>query len=192
METMTSHQIKGLPVMNIAEGEKVGAISRVYVDPARKMVVGFGVDPSRSWNELDRTYLLDADKVHSIGPDAVTIDDETVIGGAKIEAEMADLIDLHDLVGRKAVTDAGEVIGQIAAAGFNLQGYDLAFFEISPGLLKSNSTIPIERVMTVGADFIVVGAESETADSDESSASTEASGSHVIIDDQRGKETADA
>ena len=40
---MNSHDVKGRPVINIVDGEKVGTIDHVYLDLAAKRVVGFSI-----------------------------------------------------------------------------------------------------------------------------------------------------
>ena len=76
---MNSKQIRGLSVINIADGTQVGTVDQVFLDLAAKQVVGFsitnGVGPFGG--ARDNAPTVAASGVHSLGPDALTLDDVT-------------------------------------------------------------------------------------------------------------------
>ncbi len=149
---------KGLPVISIADGASVGALSRIYVDPTQHMVVGFGADPPHAWNETERTYLVDAACVRSLGPDALLIDDRSALEGSTLERQLTELVDLEALVGRSVLTEEGEQLGKIASVWFNPQSFTIDSIEISSGFRDAMATIARERLVAVGPMIIVKAA----------------------------------
>lgn len=68
--------MRGLTVISIADGTQVGAIDQSALDLAARQVVGFsmtnGVGQSGG---RDNAPTVAASGVHSLGPDAATLDD---------------------------------------------------------------------------------------------------------------------
>jgi uncharacterized protein YrrD len=156
MDTMTFKDLKGMAVISIEDGTKIGTISRVYVDPMQKRLVGISVDPGSSLIEADSTKLIDVTDVHSLGPDALTIEDASKIEGNETNARWMDLIDMDRMTNDKVVTEGGEHVGGVAAVQFNPRDFLLTGIEVSPGFFKTNKFVPIDMVTTIGPDMMIV------------------------------------
>ncbi|HET8524818.1 MAG TPA: PRC-barrel domain-containing protein [Thermomicrobiales bacterium] len=156
MDTMTLKDLQGMAVISIEDGTKVGSISRVYVDPAEKRVVGISVDPGSSLIEVDSTKLIDVSDIHSLGPDALTIVDVSQIEGNETNARWMDLLDMDRMTNDKVVTEGGEQVGGVAAVRFNPRDFMLTGIEVSPGFFKTNKFVPIDQVITIGPDMMIV------------------------------------
>lgn len=155
---MNSNQIRGLTVINIADGTEVGAVDRVFLDLAAKQVVGFsvtdGVGPFGGGR--DNAPTVAASGVHSLGPDALTLDDVAVAHAAWVGAAFGALEALDDVVGRRVVTEGGANVGDVVSLGFDAQTFALTEVEVSPGFLKTNTHIPLARLVRIGQDAVVV------------------------------------
>jgi sporulation protein YlmC with PRC-barrel domain len=155
---MNSKQIRGLPVISIADGTRVGTVDLVYLDLAAKRVVGFsitdGVGPFGG--ARDNAPTVAASSVHSLGPDALTLDDVTAAHAAWVGGAYGPLETLHDVVGRKVVTEGGTDVGQVAAVEFDEQTFAITEVEVSPGLMKTNTRIPLDQLVRIGQDVVVV------------------------------------
>jgi uncharacterized protein YrrD len=185
---MKNSQLKGLGVISVAEGKKLGTVGRVYFDSERRSVAGFVVHEGGGLlsTEPDRSRVLDASEVHSLGPDALMVANESVMRGEEMTARYADLVDLDDLLTRKAVTEGGTRVGDVAAVDVDEQTFALRAVEVSPGFFQTNREIPANQVVSVGHDVVVMsdevcapepGAESPTADA----------GRHFVVVDERDK-----
>jgi uncharacterized protein YrrD len=174
MDTMTLKDLKGMAVISIEDGTKIGTISRVYVDPAEKRVVGISVDPGSSLIEADSTRLIDVADVHSLGPDALTIDDASKIEGNETNERWMDLVDMDRMTNDKVVTVGGEQVGGVAGVQFNPQDFMLTGIDVSPGFFKTNKFVPIDMVTTIGPDMMIV---SNAVCAPEGATETEAAGS---------------
>jgi uncharacterized protein YrrD len=155
---MNSKQIHGLSVINIADGTQVGTVDQVFLDLAAKQVVGFsitnGVGPFGG--ARDNAPTVAASGVHSLGPDALTLDDVTAAHAAWVGAAYGVLASLDDMVGRKVVTEGGTNLGEVVSLGFDEHTFAVTEVEVSPGFLKTNTHIPLDHLVRIGQDGLVV------------------------------------
>jgi sporulation protein YlmC with PRC-barrel domain len=155
---MNSKDIRGLPVISIADGTHVGTIDQVYLDLGAKQVVGFsitnGVGPFGG--ARDSAPTVAASRVHSLGPDALTLDDVATAHAAWVGGQYGALVSLDDLAGRKVVTEGGTNVGDVASVGFDEQTFALTEVEVSPGFLKTHTHIPLDYLVRIGQDVVVV------------------------------------
>ena len=152
---MNSKNLKGLAVISIADGEKLGTLDRVYLDPTAKRVVGFAVKHGGLFagGELG---LIDVDDVHALGQDALTLADKGAVRGDRTRARLDQLVDLDELVKHRAVTEGGTFVGQVTGVEVDRTSFHLAELEISPGFFKSNKLVPVGQVVSIGHDLVVV------------------------------------
>jgi uncharacterized protein YrrD len=155
---MNGKDIRGLTVISIADGTQVGTVDRVYLDPAAKQVVGFsitnGVGPFGG--ARDNASTVAASGVHSLGPDALTLDDVAAAHAAWVDAAYGPLVSLDDVAGRKVVTEGGANVGEVVSLGFDERTFALTEVEVSPGFLKPNTHIPLDQLVRIGQDVLVV------------------------------------
>jgi uncharacterized protein YrrD len=155
---VNSKEVKGLAVINLTNGVKVGELERVFLDPKKKHVVGFVIDPGSGLLSPEASLLADTIEVHSLGSGALTLDSATPRGG-DTSARYGDLIDLATLHGRQVFTVDGSYLGTIGSASFDERSFMMSAIEVSGGLFESNQEIPISQIMTIGPEVVVVAAE---------------------------------
>lgn len=188
---MKNSHLKGIGVISISEGKKVGTIDRAYFDPERRSVVSFVVHEGGGMlsAEPDRSRIVDASDVHSLGPDALMIQDESALRGDELTTPDADLMELDELATRKVVTEGGTRVGDVAAIDVDEQSFALRSVEISPGFFQTNRTIPADQVVSVGLDVLVVSdAVCETEANPGDSSTSAAGGRHFVVVDERETE----
>jgi uncharacterized protein YrrD len=168
---MNSQNIRGLKVISIADGTQVGTIDQVYLDLAAKQVVGFSITQGRGpfGGALDNAPTVAASAVHSLGPDALTLDDVAAAHAAWVDGAYGSIETLHDVVGRKVVTEGGTDVGQVTAVEFDEQTFAITEVEVSPGLFQTKTHIPLDQLVRFGPDVLVV-AEANAAASEPSTA----------------------
>jgi sporulation protein YlmC with PRC-barrel domain len=152
---MDTKRIKGLQVITLA-GVKAGTVDRIFFDPATKRVAGFVLqaDPALPADASPR--LIEADDVHGLGADALIVPDDGAIRDTQTGTPLATLVDMNELAKRQVVTNAGTLLGQVAAIELDPQTLRLARVEVSAGFFKSNTWIPAEQVVRFGADAVMV------------------------------------
>ena len=155
---MNSKQVKGLAVISISDGKKLGSVNHLFIDAAQKQVVGFSVSGSHGLlsADPDQGMIVDAKDVHSLGPDALTLTDTSAARGEATNTAYGGLIDADQLTKRKVMTEGGTLVGQVASLEFDPSSYRLTGIEASPGFFKSNRMIPIEQVTNIGEELVMV------------------------------------
>lgn len=155
---MNSKDVKGLAVITIAGGKKVGSVSHLFFDPAARKVVGFGASEGGGFLRMHSRgeELIDAEDVHSVGPDALTLKDIRAVEGRRTSAHQDELIHAEELNKRQVVTENGTEVGQVASFEFDPRTFDLVAIEVAPGLFKSHRMVSAADIMTIGDDAVVV------------------------------------
>ncbi len=155
---MNSKQVKGLSVISIADGKKLGSVNHIFIDPVQKQVVGFSVGGSHSLlsSDPDQGMVVYAKDVHSLGPDALTLTDTSAARGDATNSTYGGLLDAEQLTKRKVLTEGGTMVGGVASLEFDPSTYRLTGIEVSPGFFKSNRIIPVEQVTNIGEEIVMV------------------------------------
>jgi uncharacterized protein YrrD len=151
--------VKGLPVVTMAEGKKIGKVDDVLIDPDGKGV---------AWLRLHSGGILGGDRwwvparaMHGIGEDAVTITSEADVLAPADAPEAEDLVRLkRTIIGNKVVTESGEHLGEVRDYEFAPDTFALTYLFVPPSmsLFGEFLTISADKVLTIGEDAIVVSA----------------------------------
>jgi len=152
-------RIKGLRVLTAKEGNEVGKVDDLVVDPDQKKVAWLrlhrgGVFGERHWAPVAA--------VHSLGEDVVIIQSEADLRAAPNSPEAEALVSAkRGLIGNKAVTEQGERLGEIGDYEFTPDTFALANLFVSPSMnvLGQFLTIPAAKVLTIGQDAVIVTAD---------------------------------
>lgn len=181
---MNSKHLKGLAVISIADGEKLGTIDRVMVDPVATRVVGFTIRPGGGGLlsppvDPATEEVVDVDDIHALGKDAVTLNDKGALRGDQTRARFDTLADLEELTKLKVMTEGGTYVGDLASAEIDPSSFKFTELEVSSGFFQSNRHVPMAQVVNVGHELIVVR-DSVCADE---TGTTDATGGRLVVGD---------
>lgn len=161
-----SKKIISLPVFSVCEGEQIGYVKSLVVDPVKKEIIALVID-QKGWFRENK--IIPFNRVNSIGENAITVDKS---GNAEKPASLPQILKLLKdpvpLINSKVVTAAGKTLGYVEEYWFNLQG-EITKVEIGGGLLdglfKGKAALPAGEIVTVGKDVIIAldGAEKRFA-----------------------------
>jgi uncharacterized protein YrrD len=155
---MDVKSLKGIAVVSIADGEKVGTVDETLFDTQQRRLVVF---------RLSRSNILRGDREHvrlrdvrSIGRDAVMIENRDAVRGERDIKELKSLVDLKTLASLRVVTESGHYVGNLATVQFDKNTGAMTVFEVSGpsivSVLRRNREIPSSEVISIGSDVIVV------------------------------------
>jgi uncharacterized protein YrrD len=153
---VNSKDVQGLPAIDGASGERIGVVERAYLDPAARRIVGFAVGTGAQLFGTESSRMVDVGEIAGLGADALLLRDAAVETGAETTARYGDLIDLDDLTGRHVFTEGGTAVGAIASADFDERGFALVGVEAAPGSFRKHTAIPVDRVVTIGPEVVIV------------------------------------
>lgn len=153
-----SNELRGLPIVSIAEGEEVGLVKDFIFDPGKNAVVGMVVE-DRAWFKGAKAIRFG--RIHNIGDYAVTVENTSAVVSLETEEEFIGLLERAiTIVGSKVITKGGRMIGFIREFSIDPHTGQVTGFELAEDLhLKPQSRkliIPQDQVITVGRDVLVV------------------------------------
>ena len=178
---MNTKHINGITVIGLESGEKLGSVSDIVLTANGRNVAALGVDAasgSRA-SELPPKSWLAAENVHAIGPDALTIQTADALQETPPEDGT---LHLADLLKHKVVSDSGVVVGQLAAIEVDEQSLAVTDFEVSPGLLKSNRMVPVDQILNIGQELVIVSDAYVSAQNDSTDDEAQDESSRVVGD----------
>ena len=153
-------RIKGLRVLTTKEGNEVGKVDDLVVDPDQKKV---------SWLRLHSSgglfgtrYWVPVEAVHTLGDDVVTINTEAELqASANAPAAEAIVNTKRGLIGNKMVTESGERLGEIVDYEFTADTFAVTklFVAASMNFFGEALTIAADKVLTIGQDAVIVTAD---------------------------------
>jgi sporulation protein YlmC with PRC-barrel domain len=137
--------LKDMAVISLADGAKIGHVKDMFFDTSRRRVVAFVVASDAG------EALLSFDAVHSIGPDALTVE---TAGATQELRRLADLLEL------KAVDTDGTLLGEVKE--LEVDRHDGRLTELvvhQGGLLGLGGTehgVPASAVRSIGPGLAMV------------------------------------
>ena len=106
---MRADELKGRAVVTLADATKIGRIDDVLFDKNYRTVLGFRVKAGM----LSHAEALPRAGVSAIGPDAVTVADQSAVNNEDRFAELAGSLSLDSAQRMKVVTEGGELLGMV-------------------------------------------------------------------------------
>lgn len=148
---LQASQLIGLPVGSTDTQERVGTISRIFVDPDGGQLVGFAVKT----NLLGGGKVLSFHDVTAIDHAAALIRNPAVVLPAEEVAPIKKLLEeKRPVMGQKIVTEGGTSLGKVADLVINTDT-GMATRLYASHLLEER-IIPLEKVVKVTKEKIVV------------------------------------
>lgn len=153
----TSVDILGLPVIDISEGDEIGTISKMVIDPAEGAVAALVIDDGK-WYQGAK--LLPFSGIAGLGESALTIISSTAILSIEKAPELEQLL-CNDVtvIGTKVLTKTGRIEGTVKEIMIDMTG-KIATCEIEDPNGEV-STIAAERILTFGKKVLVITDENE-------------------------------
>jgi sporulation protein YlmC with PRC-barrel domain len=139
----------GRRVVSRASAEELGSLSYIVVDVPGRTVSSLVVGKGR------KAALVDWDQVSGFGPDAVMIADESALHEPRDDRESAAAGGKLELVGRRVLTDMGEVLGESSDVVF-----DPANGTVET-LVIGEQELPATSILGAGSYAVVVKAPAD-------------------------------
>ena len=165
---MNAKSLIGMTVFAIDAGKNLGSVERLLFSPEEMRVTAFVVTPHASMmDEPEPQKILSADKVSSIGQDAITVESESLLDITADGELPAGSVAFDQIEKEKVLTEGGEEIGEVSSLDFSESDFRLEYLEVGRGFLSGSSLISVDNVVSVGEDVIVVKDKAlEAADAD--------------------------
>lgn len=160
-----SKKITSLPIISLSDGQQIGRVRGLAVDPVAMVIVALILDHKGLFKE---PRVIPYERVCSIGSHAITVDKAT---SAEKLANVPQIVPLvknpTPLVGNKVITDTGNILGSLDDYLFEVATGKIIKLIISGKLtqnfFKGPTILDTGFVVTAGKETIIVrnGAEQE-------------------------------
>lgn len=161
---LPSKRFLSLPVISLKEGQQVGYVRNLVINPKIRNVAALIVDPKGFFKEQ---RIIPFNRIVSLGENAIVVSSKTQVEKA---ANLPDILDLLKekaaIIGIKAITENGKSLGIIDEFYIDPQSGHIAGLDISEGkiegLFSGRMRIHADDIVTIGPDVIVVSNSCET------------------------------
>ncbi|MFZ5646219.1 MAG: PRC-barrel domain-containing protein [Bacillota bacterium] len=152
-----SKQFQGMSVVSLEEGQQIGSVRGLVINPALKNVAALIIE-QKGWFREQK--FVPFSKVHSIGEDVITIDR---VNRAEKGTSLPEILKLFkdkvNIIGSRLVAENGAVLGLVEEYYVDLQTGDIVGLEFSGGtvnnLFKGSAFLDINYVRTLGTSIII-------------------------------------
>ncbi|SHF39291.1 Uncharacterized protein YrrD, contains PRC-barrel domain [Desulforamulus putei DSM 12395] len=156
-----SKKFIGMPVISLAEGQQMGTVKGLVVDPHQQKVAALIIE-QKGW--FSEQKFAPYGKVRSVGTDAITIDQSAVVEKG---ASLPDILKLYKdkvtVIGCKVIAENGSHLGEVDEYFVEETTGSIVGLEISGNLLnsimKGKSFLDISFVRTIGKELVVASNE---------------------------------
>jgi sporulation protein YlmC with PRC-barrel domain len=152
--------VLGLQVFSKRSAVRLGIVTQIWLDVDQRQVVGVTVAerfvPGTPIGIGD-TFYMSLNNIALLGPDAILVDDESVLEDILITERYTTLIN------NEVVTESGEPLGKVRDFKFDPETGDLTFLIVAsvgnpiiPASLISTYELDVNEIIAVGRDRIIV------------------------------------
>lgn len=154
-------EIKGIPVVSVAEGKELGKVDTLLVDVDAGTVRWLRLGKGGFFGE---TRVISVDAIQAIGENAITVDSETSAVRIEEVTEAEELSrDKRRMIGNRMLTNEGRLLGEIRDYEIDDDTFQITCYEIGKSdLLGTRSRhAAADYVLTIGPDAVLVDAAIE-------------------------------
>ncbi|MDD4169637.1 MAG: PRC-barrel domain-containing protein [Desulfotomaculaceae bacterium] len=153
-----SKQLLSLAVISLEEGQQIGTVKGLIIDPAGKKLAALIIE-QKGWFKEQR--FITYNKVHSVGSDAITIEKSSCVEKGGTLSEIVKLLkDKISITGSKIVAENGTVLGYVDEYYIDLTTGGIAGLEFSGNLIdsviKGRAFLDTSYIRTFGKEVTIV------------------------------------
>lgn len=154
---MNVKELVGMTVFAIEGGLNAGTVERLLFSPEEMRVTDLVVTRgSAMLEEPEPQRILPTDRIKAVGRDAITIESEGVLDVTPDGEVPEGRVAFDEIEREKVITESGDEVGEVSSVSFSDNTFLLESVEVSRGFLSGNAVIPMNQVVSVGEDVIVV------------------------------------
>ncbi len=152
-----SKKFIGMPVISLAEGQQLGTVKGLVVDPVGQKVAALIIE-QKGW--FSEQKFAPYGKVRSVGADAITLDQSTLLEKGTSLPDILKLFkDKIGLIGCKVLAESGAQLGVVDEYYVDETNGNIVGLEVTGTLLnslmKGKTFLDINFVKTIGKELIV-------------------------------------
>ncbi|RJE47802.1 MULTISPECIES: PRC-barrel domain-containing protein [unclassified Dehalobacter] len=154
---LPSKKILSLSIISLKEGQQIGFVRNIVIDPKAKAVAALVVDPKGFFKEQ---RIIPYNRVVSIGENVITVSTENQ---AEKATNLPDILELLKektaIIGTKVITASGKTLGIIEEFYIDTESGMISSLDISggkiEGFFKGKASLNADDILTIGSDVVV-------------------------------------
>lgn len=151
---MHGASLKGLAIVSITEGTRLGRVDDLLIDVAQRNIVAL------QCSDQGKRFIVPFPLVRNIGQDAITVESSQVTQVDGQNGPTPGTVRLDDFMKLKVVDEAGSFIGNVNQVDIDVvNGQMLSINAHKGGVLGLGGTttaIPAEQIRAIGQEFVTV------------------------------------
>lgn len=153
-----SSELLGLPVVSITDGEEIGRVKEIILNPIKAEIMGLVVQDDCWWKEAK---VVSFALIYGLGEYAATIENTSALAPLSTMPDYESLLQkkIH-AKGSQVITRSGRLIGTVTEYYVDTKTGKLEGYEIQPSPEISTSSkilrLPSSCVLTLGKNIVVV------------------------------------
>jgi len=160
---LPSKKFLSLSIISLKEGQQLGYVRNLIIDPKAKAVAALIVDPKGFFKEQ---RIIPFNRVVSIGENVITVSTESQVEKATNLPDILELLkEKTAIIGIKVITASGKTLGIVEEFYIDSSDGAIASLDISDGkiegLFNGKTRLQADDILTIGSDVIVAVKDSE-------------------------------
>jgi sporulation protein YlmC with PRC-barrel domain len=151
---MRSATLRGLAIISIAEGTRLGRVDDLLIDIAERRIVALHC------SDQGRRFIVPFQHVRNIGKDAITVESSQVTQIEGQGAQTPDTLRLDAFLKLKAVDESGTLVGTVSQLDIDATTGRLVSLDAHRGgvlgLGGTTTTVAAEHIRAVGPELVTV------------------------------------
>jgi len=158
---MHSAALKGMAIVSISEGTRLGRVDDIWLDIAQRSVTAL------QCSEQGKRFIVPFHLVKNIGQDAITIENSQATQVQGQVGLAAGTMRLADFVRLKVVDESGAFIGNVNEVDIDLASGRMVSINAHKGgvlgLGGTTTAIPAEQIHAIGQEMVTVASGQQPA-----------------------------
>lgn len=147
-----TRELRGMPVLALQEGERLGQVRDLILDPAARQVVALILDRRVGGED----QVVATANIHNIGPAAITVEDRSSLIPLSRIPRFQELARMgKPIQGKMVISEAGVRLGKVDDLEIDVQTFRLTSLVLQ-GFLGRGQVVSADLIRTIGTDAIVV------------------------------------
>jgi len=161
---LASKKFISLPIISLKEGQQIGYVRNLVIDPKTKSIAALIIDPKGFFKDQ---RIIPFNRVINIGENAITISTESQVEKATNLPDIMNLLkEKSGLIGIKVINENGKTLGITEEFYIDCSNGNIASLELSGGIFEGffngRARLNTDDILTIGPDVIIVYKDSES------------------------------
>jgi len=158
MREIAAQSLVGLPVYSLNEGETLGYVKQLIIDPAGRRLLALAVDKKGPRKNL---RIIPSEKIHHLGADAVTISERNAANrAANLPQLMKYLNRPNHLIGNRLISDDGQTLGKIEEYYLDSESHEICRLDINgtkgKGETQGRAAFNGRHIISIGPAAVMI------------------------------------